>query len=228
MRADDANTRTGAVHARLRSDILGGLLQPGQRLKFAELCERYGASVSAVREALTRLVEQGLVTSQPRIGFRVVPLSLDDLNDLTATRIDIEGLALRYATKRGGVGWEANLVAAHHTLERTPYLDDRIPPRVSDGWESAHVAFHAALIDGCGSTRLRYMAYTLRDAAELYRRWSQPHDPDRNVPAEHRRLLDAALARDASEVTAALTAHLERTTQGLREACALASDDESA
>jgi DNA-binding GntR family transcriptional regulator len=228
MAAEPTKIRTGTVHARLRADILGGVLRPGRRLKFDELCDQYDASVGGIREALTRLVEQGLVTSEPRIGFRVVALSLDDLDDLTATRIDLEGLALRYSLQRGDVAWEANLVAAQHTLERTPLLAEDDPPRVSDEWERAHAAFHAALIDGCGSPRLRCMIDSLRDAAELYRRWSQPHDPDRDVAGEHRRILEAALARDADAATSELAAHFERTAQILRATSDLASDDTQA
>lgn len=209
---------TDAVHARLRADILGGQFRPGMRLKFAELCEKYGASVSVIREALTRLAEQSLVTSAPRIGFRVAPLSLDDLRDITAARVDVEGLALRYSIEHGDVTWEANLVAAHHRLERTPLLEGDDPPRVSDAWEEAHRAFHAALLEGCGNPRLLCMTESLRDASELYRRWSQPREMDRDVAAEHRELLELALARNADGAAASLRTHFERTAQILQRA----------
>ncbi|MGK5533959.1 GntR family transcriptional regulator, partial [Streptomyces sp. URMC 129] len=61
---DNGTTRAGEVYARLRADILGGGLLPGRRLKFPELCARYGTSVGAAREALTRLVAEGFVTTQ--------------------------------------------------------------------------------------------------------------------------------------------------------------------
>jgi DNA-binding GntR family transcriptional regulator len=208
--------RTDAVHARMRADVLAGVYAPGEKLKFADLCQRYAASVAVVRESLTRLVEQGLAVSEPRIGFRVTPLSLQDLLDLTATRCDIEGLALRYAVERGDVEWESRLVAAHHVLERTPLLAADGPPRVSDDWEAAHAAFHAALIDGCGSPRLLCMTESLRDASELYRRWSQPMEKDRDVAAEHRGLLEAALARDADLAVTRLREHFGRTAQILQ------------
>jgi DNA-binding GntR family transcriptional regulator len=72
------------------------------------------------------------------------------------------------------------------------------------------------------------MIDSLRDAAELYRRWSQPHDPDRDVAGEHRRILKAALARDADAATSALAAHFERTAQILRATSDLAPDDAQA
>ncbi|MCI9889528.1 FCD domain-containing protein [Micrococcales bacterium 31B] len=206
---------TDAVHARLRADILAGLYEPGEKLKFADLCARYGASVAVVREALTRLVEQGLARSEPRIGFRVTPLSRVDLDDLTRVRCDLEGLALRYCIEAGDVDWESRLVAAHHVLDRTPLLAADGPHRVSDEWEHAHGAFHAALISGCGSPRLLAMAASLRDAAELYRRWSQPRDRRRDVAAEHSALLQAALGRDAELAVRLLREHFERTSHAL-------------
>lgn len=211
--ASKPRASTEVTHARMRGDILAGVYTPGERLKFAELGEKYAASVSVIRESLTRLSEQGLVTSEPRLGFRVTPLSLDDLHDLTETRCDIEGIALRHAIARGDVHWEARLVAAHHCLERTPLMTDDDPPRVSDEWESAHADFHNALLDGCQSPRLLCMAQSLRDASELYRRWSQPLASDRDVAAEHRGLLDATLARDAELAEQRLRAHFRRTTE---------------
>ena len=61
------------------------------------------------------------------------------------------------------------------------------------------------------------MALSLRDAAELYRRWSRPigHDQDRDVRSEHRALVDAALRGDASEAVRLLEEHLRRTTRAL-------------
>lgn len=207
-----ARANTDTVHAQLRAELLAGTYAPGERLKFTPLCERYDASVSVIREALTRLAEQGLVTAEPNIGFRVMPLTVEDLRDLTRTRIDIETLALRYALEHGGVEWESALVAAHHRLERTPMTtDEGGPERLSDEWEQAHAAFHAALIAGCDSPRLVCMTVGLRDASELYRRWSQPREPGRDVAGEHRRLLETALARDTDAAVEALAAHYQHT-----------------
>lgn len=208
---DMSRASTDQVHSQIRADILGGVFEPGQKLKFAALSERYGASVSAIRECLTRLTEQRLVVSEPMVGFRVVPLSIEDLEDLTATRIDLEVLALRGAIADGGMDWESDLVAAHHRLERTAIVTTDGPTRVSDEWEAAHVRFHAALLAGCHRPRLLGMTDSLRDAAELYRRWSQPRDPERDVVAEHREIFEATLARKAKGAATALGDHYRRT-----------------
>jgi DNA-binding GntR family transcriptional regulator len=69
------------VHRRLRADILAGVLAPGSRLLFADLGDRYHASMGVLREALTRLAGEGLVDSEPQTGHRVMSLSAADLVD---------------------------------------------------------------------------------------------------------------------------------------------------
>lgn len=209
---------TEEVHDRLRADILAGVFKPGEKLRFSPLGVEYAASIGVLREALTRLAEQGLVVSEPRIGFTVKPLTRDDLDDLTTVRIDIESIALQRAIDTGDMAWESALVAAHHTLERTPMMTEGKPVRVSDAWERVHANFHRALVAGCGSPRLIAIAETLRNSSELYRRWSQPLDKNRDVAAEHRAILDATLDRDADRAVASLCAHYERTAEILRAA----------
>jgi DNA-binding GntR family transcriptional regulator len=113
-------TRAADVLIALRGDVLEGRLRPGQALPVAGLADRLGVSVTVIREALTRLTGEGLVNLEPRLGFRVVELSVDYLVDLTRIRIEIETLAARMAVHHGNRRWEADLVAAHHLLASTP------------------------------------------------------------------------------------------------------------
>ncbi|GAB3977143.1 GntR family transcriptional regulator [Actinoallomurus acanthiterrae] len=214
------DTLNGITYDRLRADILAGRLLPNERLKFAALSERYGASVSVMREALAKLSAEKLVVEAPRQGFRVMPLSPDDLKDLTAVRCDIECLAFRYSVERGDLAWESRVVAAHHTLENIPMTVDGDPERFSEEWATAHSHFHLTLFDACGSPRLRELAISLRDSAELYRRWSRPlgRDHGRDIASEHRKLMEAVLARDADAVASRLEAHITRTTYVLLDA----------
>jgi DNA-binding GntR family transcriptional regulator len=91
------------------------------------------------------------------------------------------------------------------------------PALMTEDWTQAHARFHAALLAGCPNQRLRNMALSLRDAAELYRRWSRPigHDEHRDVRGEHRALAEAALRADATEAGRLLEEHLRRTTRAL-------------
>jgi DNA-binding GntR family transcriptional regulator len=216
------------VYQAVRKDILAGRLPPGARLRFADLCTSYEASMSVLREGLSRLAEQGLVVAEPQHGFRVTPVSIEDLQDLTEARVAVEGLVLRRAIDEGDVAWESRLVAAHHTLERTPMIDPDDAELFNEDWATAHATYHAALLDGCTNLRLRTMASTLRDSAELYRRWSKRYGENRHrdIPAEHRGIVEAVLARDAARAVALLVAHISHTTQVLVDAAGAIEHDE--
>jgi DNA-binding GntR family transcriptional regulator len=71
---------------------------------------------------------------------------------------------------------------------------------------------------GGASKRLRGIANALRDNAELYRVWSRTwaHDVDRDLRAEHRTIMTAALSGDEEAAVAALTQHITRTTASLK------------
>ncbi len=207
--SDSPVTRGAQVYDVLRSELLNGVLCPGTKLRMVELARRFEVSQSVVREALTRLAEQGLVVASPQRGFRVRELSVGDIAGLTESRLEIESVALRLAIERGDVLWETQIVAAHHLLERTPVLADN--GQVNEQWVVNHRDFHQALTAGCNNARLQGVVRALRDSAELYRRWwwALPTDGRRDVAAEHRHLKDLTLARDADAAIDALTYHIK-------------------
>lgn len=220
-------TRGDEAYARVRADILSGRLRPGERLPFARMTEQYGLSAGVLREALPRLVEQGLVVSKPQLGFEVVAVSVRDLEHLTQARVAIETLVLRLSMEHGDVAWESRALAAHHMLSRTPIEGEAGDP-IAESWRVAHAEYHAALVDACPNPRLRSIANSLRDAGELYRCWSKGLRDgvwdERDVAAEHRRILEAALAHDVGTAVAELAQHIERTTT---ELIALSGDGEA-
>jgi DNA-binding GntR family transcriptional regulator len=124
---------------------------------------------------------------------------------------------LKSSIENGDIAWESDVVAAHHALERTPMEAEGDPMRMSEESTRAHSAFHTALLSACPNQRLRTMALSLRDSAELYRRWSRPigHDEHRDVRGEHRALAEAALRGDAAAAVGLLEEHLRRTTRAL-------------
>jgi len=214
--AGNRPTRAQDVYDLLRADITMARFAPGERLKSPDLCARYGASVSVVREALAALAKERFVRLQPRYGYSVAPLTVEDLRDLTEARLVIEGAALRQAVDAGDVDWSADVVAAHHRLTFIP-----TPPAANDEeterWHLAHEAFHAALLSACPSRRLRESARVLRAEAELYRRWMIPLGLPRegNFSAEHQALVDAALAGAADDAEDLIRVHMQRTADSL-------------
>lgn len=204
------------LYSSLRVEILTGARLPASRLQLNDVAEQHGVSLSVVREAVTRLASEDLVEATPQRGFRVRPLSIEHLEDLTWMRVQLETMALRESIAKGDVTWEANLVAAHHRLTVTPMF-------FADGtgnveWMTAHGGFHAALAAGAGSPILERLRRQLYDASELYRYWSgnlPRHRTDRHVDDEHTAIRDAALARDADRAVELLTRHLEATARDL-------------
>ena len=109
-----------SIYHRLRQDILWGRFIPGSPLRSDDLRERYDVGISPLREALTRLASERLVTTVGQRGFRVAPLTAYDVEDTMATRLVIEGEALARSMERGDIAWETSVVAAFHALSRHP------------------------------------------------------------------------------------------------------------
>jgi DNA-binding GntR family transcriptional regulator len=148
--AVDARTFAQAVQARLADDILSGRLAPGARLRLQSLCETYEVSMSPLREALSGLAGRRLVAQEGQRGFRVAAATLEDLHDVTETRIHIETLALRLSIEQGGDEWEAGILAAHHRLERRQRHNELL---IDELWERLHRGYHMSLISACGLPR---------------------------------------------------------------------------
>jgi GntR family transcriptional regulator, carbon starvation induced regulator len=205
-----ARSRVEAAVDAVRRDILDGTLAPGTKLRFEMLYERYGVGASTLREALTRLVGETLVTSEEQRGFRVATISLADFADLTATRKLIGQEALRQSIRLGDDAWEAGIVAAFHRLMR---LEERLGDGVERGpydeYEARNRDLHLALIAACPSRWLKHMLAILLRQSERYLRVSLVGTL-RDVHDEHKAIVDAALARDAALASRLADAHIGR------------------
>lgn len=206
-------TLSSAIYARLRRDILLGVFRPGEKLAIEALCARYGIGATPLREALNRLSAEDLVVRADQRGFRVAPVSPEDLEELTKTLCWIGELALREAIRNGDAAWEEAIVLAAHRLSRVPREGPEGYSSFNPEWETLHRAFHLALIAACGSHWLIDFYATLLDRNTRYRYLafadaSMPRDAE----AEHRDIVEAVLARDTGRAVAAAEAHMRRTS----------------
>ena len=221
LKPESPPNMTQGAYDDLRAELLTCRIMPGSRLKIHELCERFSVSLGAIREALSRLISEGLVVAEPQRGFRATPISAADLQDLTMTRIEVDQICLRRAIALGTVEWEAGLVAATHRLARIAERAAEDPARSNDEWAEAHAAFHLALIDGCNSPWLIHLHSLLYAQSERYRRLSVPFaDGKRDVGQEHQEIVNAALARNAELAAKLLAEHSNATTRILLQAAA--------
>lgn len=215
--AERPRTLAAGVFNRLRSEIVSCRLEPGLPLRFETLKEKYGASFSTLREALTALVAEGLVVSEGQRGFRVSPASRSDLVDLTNSRVLIERELLKLAIAKGGDDWEIATTAALH---RMSILVQRHGSKfyLHDDYRTAHQQFHEALVSASGSAILLAVRANLYARAERYRSLSaifRKHK--RNKIDEHKAILDAAIARKSEKAQDLIEHHIRATTSNVLE-----------
>jgi DNA-binding GntR family transcriptional regulator len=214
-----ATTLTDEIYSRLRSDILACRLTPGSKLSISKVCDNYGVNMAAVREALSRLSAEGLALAVPQRGYRVAPISLNDLRDLTAARIEIEKVCLASAIHRGGIEWETDLVGSYHRLSRTAYREQNEEARLSDAWVEAHALFHNALVSACDNGWLKRVRVILHEQSERYRQLSVlVSESTRDLQSEHQSIMEAALARQGDRAQSLLREHLTLTARILERA----------
>jgi GntR family transcriptional regulator, carbon starvation induced regulator len=205
------------AYRRLRDDIISGALVPSEKLRIEHLRQRYGMGASALREALSRLVSDGLVECEAQRGYWVSPVSRAELDDITATRKVIEVEALRQSIELGTLEWEGRVVAARHSLERVETSMVEATREVIMGWEQANRAFHMALISGCPSRWLLRFTELLYDQSQRYRHRTvlRRPIPRRGLSGEHVAIVEATLARDAKRACALLSQHIENTARAV-------------
>lgn len=208
-----AATLTQTVYAQLRADILSGRMRPGEKIRAEALRKRFNTASSPVREALNRLLSEGFVALEQQKGFRVAPVSVEELEELVKTRCWIDGLAIRESIERFDLSWEEKLILALHHLSRTPRGESGQAENAE--WESRHKDFHMALIGGCGSRWIKRISEQLFDAAERYRLLSFEQVLERNELQEHRELVDACINRDADRAVRVLGHHYSQTFEAI-------------
>lgn len=212
-------TLSESVYEQLREDILSCRLLPNSKLKLEGLRSQFDAGLTPLREALSRLAGENLVVFRGQRGFKVAPVSLAELEDLTFLRSELEPLALRLAMEAGDDAWEAQVVAAHHHLSRLPRQRWKPNDPALDAWTARHIAFHDSLVSACGSERLLRIRATLFDHAQRYQRLFIAFvDAERDDAEEHRLLCEATVQRDSVRACHLIRSHVENTAASLREA----------
>lgn len=202
------------IEARLKGDILDGRFPPGSKLGTAMLQAAYGTSVGTLREALSHLRSEGLVEMEAGRGFRVAPVSAEDLRDVSALYVEMEERAAVDSVRHGDEEWETGVLTSFHRLARIEALPREERIRRSSEWLVCHREFHLALVAGCRSRWMLRLRAQLFDHMERYRLISQKHRPlSMTKRREHEMIRDAALARRAEETGVLLRRHLEETTE---------------
>ncbi|UXT61164.1 GntR family transcriptional regulator (plasmid) [Agrobacterium fabrum] len=196
--------------ARLREAIVSGELPAGSKINLDRTKEMFNVSLSPLREALARLIPDGLVEFHDNRGYRVSAVSLENLAEITSLREEVEVYALGEAIRVGTAEWEGNVMRALHRLNRAER--DATRPETFEIWERLHQEFHLTIISGCQKPLLVNFCAMLLNLNDRYRRiFLKDTSGDRNVNQEHSEIAQGAVARDADYACEKLRVHISRT-----------------
>jgi DNA-binding GntR family transcriptional regulator len=201
----------------MRSDILDGKLKAGEKLGMHALQLMYSVGNSQIREALSRLMPEGLVEREDQKGFRVKTLSKKDLLAITKTRCWLEDIAIRESIRLGDTEWDESIVLKHHRLSREQRYMDKEKTIPNPKWTMLHEEFHIALISACDSEWLMAYCRNLLALSERYRRNGLVVNYQREAGSEHLDLMNATIDRDADTASRILQEHYRKTTDFIIE-----------
>jgi DNA-binding GntR family transcriptional regulator len=212
----EARQAIPALHAYLRECVLDGTLTPGTKLSQVALADQLGVSRTPLREALRMLQEEGLVEIEPNQRTRVAGLDPQELDEVYASRILLETLALSMTLD--------DFTSAHQREAKALLTSMRKAARTGDFgmWFDAHTRFHRLMTAGAGVSLQRQLAM-FADRSTRYIRIYQLSDPASWQSAgdvEHAGILEALVAHDDRAALSGLAHHLARTAERVLTDCA--------
>jgi DNA-binding GntR family transcriptional regulator len=198
-----ARTYSDQILEDLRRKILDGALPPGTRLVEMRLAEEYGSSQGPAREALQRLVQEGLAVRFTNVGTEVIRIEPEEIADVIELRGYVESMAIRRAVVRAS---DAELGRLNDPVERMLQAGqhgDRMEQRQAD------VAFHTMICHLAHSRVIETAWRSIYAKMQLIMSYGPQSDLDIPIKAErHRPIVDALIARDAERAVAANLVHL--------------------
>ena len=193
------------VTERLRDSIVNGTLEPGSQLSEVELAHSFGVSRGPVREAIQRLVQEGLLRSEPHRGVFVPVLTDADVADVYLARAGagVGGAPApdRHLSRRGA--------ATRSSTSTSPRWRR---PRSRGDWEAVgrfDLEFHTALVASTGSQRLQRMFATLISETRLCLAALTGAEARHDLVTEHRAICDGIRDGDTERALAALEKHYD-------------------
>lgn len=197
-------TAQQAVAEHLRYEILSGVLEPGTRLRQADLAQRMRTSTTPVREALRQLVVEGLLDGDPHRRITVHEPNRQELEEIYEIRRQLEPICVERAVRHLG---EDDLRALASAQEEMDAEED--PVR----WSVLNREFHAAVAAASGSPLLTDIVDNLRDRSAIYVAMTLRADPSRRTVAnrQHGELIRALRARNEVRAREVMVDHLIQT-----------------
>ncbi|AXY57659.1 GntR family transcriptional regulator [Acinetobacter chinensis] len=191
------------ISKKLEDDIIYGFFLPGTKLDEQELCERYGASRTPIREALKLLAAEGLVEIRPRRGAIIPTINSFTLCEMFEVMAELEAMCGRLAARRIQPEEKQELQRLHHLCQ------DYLNQNDSENYYEANRLFHFAIYQASHNSFLIEQACALHKRLHPYRRLQLRVNHRMNHSfSEHSEILDAIFSGNEQEAEALLKAHV--------------------
>jgi len=207
-----SKTKNVAVYNKLRQSIIKGKLKPGQKVVMAELAKAFGLSETPVREAIRRLESEGYIDFTPHMGAIVTKIDEGELVEIYLIRIALEELATRLAGPHVG---EKDIDFLNR---KNREMEAAIQQGRYENLAAMNKAFHLRIYKAAPFPRLYKMICDLWDTFE---RWPSvfSYVPERAAASveEHKKIIQALLAKDMDQADRLIKEQKERTLGALQE-----------
>ncbi|MEP9353896.1 GntR family transcriptional regulator [Xanthobacter sp. KR7-65] len=188
---------------RIKNDIVWCRLNPGEEVSEARLCELYGLGKAPIRQALSRLVQEGYVLSVPRRGHFIAPVTLQSVKDLFELRLLLEPASVEGACGRADA-------ARLNQLNAECARGYRPGDEASEGaFMAANRAFHLEIARASGNARLaKVLAQVIDEMTRLLHLGFVLRERPEEMTHEHQDLVDAIIAGDKDRARTIAIEHI--------------------
>ncbi len=201
----------GDVYHELRDAIVSGRFHPNERLVEASLTELVGAGRTAVRAALVRLDQEGLVVLEPNRGARVRLVDAREALEIEEVRAALEGLLARRAAERIGERELSELARL------TSEMRQRVEHGDALGYSELNAQFHQLIWSAADHQTARKVVGGLKSQSIRFQFQTalRPGRAARSL-SEHESIVAALRMRDGDAAEAAMREHLAEVLENLR------------
>lgn len=217
--SDPSRTRALSVTETLRNRIFDGGFPPGTHLMELPLAQDLGVSRTPVRDALTRLADEGLLVYQPNRGFVVRRFESKDVFDAFSLRATLEGMGCRLVGERGLDERARTRLEGLLEQQRSVLYGQAWEPALALAWQDLNLDFHYALLELADNPWLTEAVRRARQLPIIFDSKSRPHDHEalmllyrrdhsRQALDEHRRIVEALVRRETSRAEAMMREHI--------------------
>ena len=203
------------IFEKLENDILTGKYPHDETLTETRLCEELGVSRTPIHEALRRLESEHLILSLGK-GYQVIGIGPQDIDDIFAIRLRLEGLASRWAAERCS---EDGIRTLRETVELQEFYTAK---NDAENLKQLDTRFHRCIYSLCGSLSMQDTLEPLHRKLQMYRRVSlASHDRAAHSLEEHQAICEAIASRDGALAESLTLEHVRNAYRAITQKEAL-------